>query len=163
MIMSQVIHHEILFFFISVLSGVVVLCGYDQVRVLRRVLPHNTFFQSLEDFFYWTFAGIFCFGVAFKENSGTIRGFSLAAMVFGMWFYHVTISPWAVKSETFVLRTLLFPLCFVSKKIRSFWQNMLKKVRNCFIIKRQSKTGRKRRGSNESKKKKTQRQPSGSS
>lgn len=161
--MSQVIHHEILFFFISVLSGVLVLCGYDQLRVLRRVLPHNAFFQSLEDFFYWTLAGIFCFGVAFRENSGAIRGFSLAAMALGMWFYHVTVSRWVVKSESFVLGALLFPFMFVSKKIRYFWQKMLKKVWNCFRIKRTGKTGRKRRGIHESKKKKTQRQPSGNS
>ena len=91
--MSEVIRHEIWFFFFSLLSGVILLCAYDQLRVLRRVIPHNGFFQSLEDFFFWTAAGIFCFGVAFRGNSGSIRGFSLAALVFGMWVYHRTVSP----------------------------------------------------------------------
>ena len=63
--MSEVIRHEIWFFFFSLLSGVILLCAYDQLRVLRRVIPHNGFFQSLEDFFFWTAAGIFCFGVSF--------------------------------------------------------------------------------------------------
>lgn len=103
--MSEVIRHEIWFFFFSLLSGVILLCAYDQLRVLRRVIPHNGFFQSLEDFFFWTAAGIFCFGVSFRGNSGSIRGFSLAALVFGMWFYHWTVSPWVITCETFVFCT----------------------------------------------------------
>lgn len=132
--MSQVIHHEILFFLISIWSGVLVLCGYDQLRVLRRVISHNTFFQSLEDFLYWTWAGIFSFGVIFKENGGAIRGFSLAAMAFGMWFYYCTISRWVIRSEVFVLRVILFPVCFTVKKVRHISQKLLKKVRIWFTI-----------------------------
>ena len=77
------IRHEIWFFFFSLLSGMLLLCAYDQLRVLRRLIPHNGFFQSLEDFFFWTGAGIFCFGVSFRGNQGSLRGFSLAALVFG--------------------------------------------------------------------------------
>ena len=158
--MSEVIHHEILFFLISVLSGVLVLCGYDQLRVLRRVISHNAFFQSLEDFIYWTLAGIFCFGVAFKENSGAIRGFSLAAILMGMWLYYKTASRWVIKSESFVLGALLFPFRFLSKKIRCFSQKTLKKVIYSFRMKRTGKVGRKRRGIHESKKKKKARKQS---
>ena len=156
------IHHEILFFLLSVLSGILILCGYDQLRVFRRVIRHNGFFQSLEDFLYWTFAGIFCFGVAFKGNSGSIRGFSLAAIAFGMWFYHVTLSVWIVKSETFVFRTLLFPLRFVSKKTVFLWRKTLKKVKTWGTIRRRQKPGKKNRGNHESKKKKKRKQPQGS-
>lgn len=146
--MSQVIHHEILFFLISWVSGVIILCGYDQLRVLRRILPHNDFFRSLEDFFYWTAAGIFCFGVAFRENSGSIRGFSLAAIVMGMWFYHVTVSIWVVRSETFVWNAVSFPIRFLSKKIRVFLRKRLKNVEDWVTMKLTDKTGNdKNRGS----------------
>ena len=87
--MSEVIRHEIWFFFFSLLSGVILLCAYDQLRVLRRVIPHNGFFQSLEDFFFWTAAGIFCFGVSFRGNSGSIRGFFPG----GSCLWHVVLSP----------------------------------------------------------------------
>ena len=153
--MSQVIFQEFLFFLISIWSGILVLCGYDQLRVLRRVISHNTFFQSLEDFFYWTLAGIFCFAMICKENGGAIRGFSLAALAFGMWFYYCTLSRWVIRSEVFVFRTLLFPVCFTAKKIRHIFQKLLKKVRNWFTINSTLKTGRKHRGIYESKKKKT--------
>jgi len=153
--MSRVIHHELLFFLISIWSGFLVLCGYDQLRVLRRVISHNTFFQSLEDFFYWTFAGIFCFGVVFVENDGAIRGFSLAAMALGMWFYYCTLSRWVIRSEVFVLKLLLFPVCFTVKKIRHISQKLLKKVGNWFTMNSTLETGRKHRGIYESEKKKT--------
>ena len=125
--MSEVIHHEIWFFFFSLLSGVILLCAYDQLRVLRRVILHNGFFQSLEDFFFWTAAGIFCFGVSFRENSGSIRGFSLAALAFGMWFYYRTLSHWVIKCETFVFRT-------VSKKTIFLCRKALKKVSDWVTI-----------------------------
>lgn len=160
--MSEVIHHEILFFLLSTLSGMLILCAYDQLRVLRRVLSHNGFFQSLEDFFFWTFAGIFCFGVAFRGNSGSIRGFSLAAIAFGMWFYHETLSDWVVKSESFVLKTLLLPLKFVLKKIAFLGRKALKKVWKWRTIIVTHKPGKKNRGYHESKKKKKSKQPQGS-
>ena len=90
--------------------------------VLRRVIPHNGFFQSLEDFFFWTAAGIFCFGVSFRGNSGSIRGFSLAALVFGMWFYHRTVSPWVITCETFVFRTASKKTVFLCRKaLKKAW------------------------------------------
>jgi hypothetical protein len=150
--MSEVIHHEILFFLISGLTGILLLAGYDQLRVFRRVVPHNWFFQSLEDFFYWTIAGIFCFIVSLKANSGAIRGFSLAAIMAGMWFYYETLSRWVVRCETFVFRTLLFPAAFLSKKIGILCQKTLKKVKRCFKMKRTGQSGVKDRGSHEAKK-----------
>lgn len=122
------IRHEIWFFFFSLLSGMLLLCAYDQLRVLRRLIPHNGFFQSLEDFFFWTGAGIFCFGVSFRGNQGSLRGFSLAALVFGMWLYHRTASFWVVKSETFVFDA-------VSKKTFFLCRKALKKAWNWVTMK----------------------------
>ena len=141
--MSEVIRHEIWFFFFSLLSGVILLCAYDQLRVLRRVIPHNGFFQSLEDFFFWTAAGIFCFGVSFRGNSGAIRGFSLAALVFGMWVYHRTGSPWVITCETFVF-------CTASKKTVFLCRKALKKAWNWVTMKNTCKNvgvKRKKQGS----------------
>lgn len=157
--MSEVIHHEILFFFLSGLSGILILCGYDQLRVIRRVIPHNGFLQSLEDFLFWTAAGIFCFGVAFKGNSGSIRGFSLAAVAFGMWFYYETLSVWIIRSETFVLQALVFPVKMVSKKTIFLVRKALKKAQKWGKIKKKQKQGKRNkgrpnRGKYESKKKK---------
>lgn len=158
--MSAVIHHEILFFLLSVLSGILILCAYDQIRVLRRVIRHNSFFQSAEDFLFWTLAGIFCFGVTFRGNSGSIRGFSLAAIAFGMWFYHETLSTWIVKSETFVFRTLLYPIRYVSKKMFFLWRKALKKAKEWGTIIDTRKQGKVNRGYHETKKKKRKKKES---
>lgn len=120
--MSSVIRHEIWFFFFSLLSGMLLLCAYDQLRVFRRVIRHNGFFRSLEDFLFWTAAGIFCFGVSFRGNRGSIRGFALAALVLGMFFYHQTLSGWVVKCETFVFRTTSKKTVFLCRKaLKKAW------------------------------------------
>ena len=87
--MSEVIRHEIWFFFFSLLSGVILLCAYDQLRVLRRVIPHNGFFQSLEDFFFWTAAGNLLLRRVFSGEQRLHPGLFPG----GSCLWHVVLSP----------------------------------------------------------------------
>ncbi len=88
---------------------------------------HSNFWLAVEDFLYWSIAGIVSFGVIFVKNSGALRGFSLAAILLGMALYHKSVSRYILKGVSWVLQLvtgavrwilhiLLFPFFFLSKK-----------------------------------------------
>lgn len=127
-----------MFFCISFAVGVVLLIGYDLLRALRRVFTHSNLMLAIEDFCYWTFAGIASFCVIFLKNDGVLRGFSLAAIIIGMILYHKSLSPYIVKSIAkimqvitdivkWILHVVLFPVLFLSKKMRKIARKTLKK------------------------------------
>ena len=49
---------EISIFLQALLAGNIVLLVYTCIRVFRRLIKHDLFFVSLEDFFFWVWAGI---------------------------------------------------------------------------------------------------------
>ena len=51
--LSESIYHEIQFLLHSVLLGIIITFVYDNIRVVRRVVPHKSFFVSVEDLFFW--------------------------------------------------------------------------------------------------------------
>jgi spore cortex biosynthesis protein YabQ len=135
--MSEVIKSELLFFGISLSTGILILFGYDLLRAFRRVFLHSNFWLAVEDFLYWSIAGIVSFGVIFVKNSGALRGFSLAAILLGMALYHKSVSRYILKGVSWVLQLvtgavrwilhiLLFPFFFLSKKMRKIAQKTLK-------------------------------------
>lgn len=125
--MSQGVFGELFFCLLMAASGVLILFGYDLLRVLRRVFPHGNLLVAAEDFLYWSGAGILAFGVIFLRNSGEVRGFALFALGLGMLLYHWSASRFfvagasavfcffrdvLVKIGGFLYRPLL---CFVKK------------------------------------------------
>lgn len=96
--MSSEIQGEIFFFLVCASAGVLLLFGYDLLRAVRRVFPHGNLLLAVEDFLYWSAAGILAFGVIFLKNSGVVRGFSLCAIVLGMGLYHKSVSPLILKA-----------------------------------------------------------------
>lgn len=135
--MSEVIKNELLFFGISFLLGIVILFGYDMLRALRKAFQHSNFMLAVEDFLYWTVAGIVTFTVIFAENSGILRGFSLIATLLGMILYNRSISRFIVLGVSkflllvtsaikWIVHVLLFPVLFLSKKMRKIARKSLK-------------------------------------
>lgn len=135
--MSEVIKSELLFFGISLFTGILILFGYDLLRAFRRVFLHSSFWLAVEDFLYWSIAGIVSFGVIFVKNSGALRGFSLMAILLGMALYYKSVSRYILKGVSWVLQLitsavrwifhiLLFPFFFLSKKMRKIAQKTLK-------------------------------------
>lgn len=135
--MSQVIAREAGFFLASFLTGVLLLLAYDIIRGFRRGVPHSGSVVSAEDFFYWSIAGVVVFGVAYKMNNGSIRGFAVAALLLGMVCYRGTFSPLVVRVSAFVFsclhrgiagvcRLILFPAGKSVKKIRKIVRKALK-------------------------------------
>lgn len=135
--MSDVISGEILFFLISVSTGILILFGYDLLRAFRRVFVHGNLWLAIEDFLYWSIAGIVAFAVIFINNSGMLRGFSIIAMLLGMMLYHKSISRFIIGAISGILKlivsiirgifnVLTFPFRFISKKMRNRTFKMLK-------------------------------------
>lgn len=136
--MSEVIHGEVLFFGVSVLTGVLIFAGYDLLRALRCVFPGHKGVLGALDFCYWCTAGIVAFGMILFKNSGILRGFSIIGMLLGMIIYYKSLSRLAVRvlsgllqlistAIKKILHFLLIPGRFFLKKYRKITLKTLKK------------------------------------
>ena len=63
------------FFLQALLAGNIVLLVYTCIRVFRRLIKHDLFFVSLEDFFFWVWAGLYLFVKIYDTSDGSIRWF----------------------------------------------------------------------------------------
>ncbi len=145
--MNQDIVIELNFFLTSILWGVILLVIYDVIRILRRVISHNSFFIFLEDIIYWVTSSILIFRMMYKQNNGIIRGFAILAILLGMLMYHGSVSDFIVntisgaingvlhliiKVITTVVGIILMPFKLIFKglrKIFTFFLGKTKKLR----------------------------------
>ena len=125
--LSESIYHEIQFLLHSVFLGIIITFVYDNIRVVRRVIPHKTIFVSIEDLFFWIFVAIYIFLLQHRENNGIFRWFSVVGALAGMLLYRKLVSNFYIKYTTVLLRKLLKilyvffsyvlgPIYFVEKK-----------------------------------------------
>jgi len=106
-VLSQSIYHEIHFLLYSFALGIIITFVYDNIRVVRRVLKHNTFFISIEDLLFWIGVALSIFLLQHRENEGVFRWFSVAGAFLGMIIYKGTVSHFYIKETTVFLRKLL--------------------------------------------------------
>lgn len=129
--MSQDITIELQFFMISIIWGILILLAYDQIRVLRRILPHKISLITIQDLLFWLVVSVFVFAMIYVQNSGTIRGFSIMGIVIGMVIYHYILSDLLVKIESrlilLILRPFSLAISYICKGIR-FLINKVKKT-----------------------------------
>lgn len=85
--MSQDIINEVYFFAGSILMGIIITFVYDFLLIARRVVTHNMFWVSFEDFLFWTACAISVFYLLYKENNGILRWFAVMGAAFGMLLY----------------------------------------------------------------------------
>lgn len=90
--MSQDIMKEVYFFAGSVLMGIIITFVYDFILIARRVLVHNMFWVSVEDFLFWTACAISVFYMLYEENNGILRWFAVLGAALGMLVYKKIIS-----------------------------------------------------------------------
>lgn len=74
---------EISIFLQALLAGNIVLLVYTCIRVFRRLIKHDLFFVSLEDFFFWVWAGLYLFVKIYDTSDGSIRWFFTIGVVVG--------------------------------------------------------------------------------
>lgn len=71
------------------------------------MVPHNSFFVSLEDLAFWVYCGVEVFLLMYHESDGTLRWFAVIGALAGMVSYKKLISPLFVKYVSLVLNKLL--------------------------------------------------------
>lgn len=131
--MSSYIHHEILLFLQSVITGAVLLLCYDVLLVLRKIIPHSGAVRAAEDICFWAAGGILAFTRVYRFNQGILRFFLLIGVVFGF----------------FLIKWLLFPVrrcklyryncaCFI-KNIKKTGKGRVKKGKQIGQVEKKKK------------------------
>lgn len=133
--LSESIYQETHFLLYSFLLGIIITFVYDNIRVLRRVIRHNTFFVSVEDLVFWIGVSLSIFLLQHRENAGVFRWFSVVGAFLGMLFYRKTVSRLYIKEMTILFRKVLkllylffsylfTPIYFVERKIGNFFKKI---------------------------------------
>lgn len=97
---------ENIFLLYAALMGFFISFIYDWLRILRRLIPHNIFWVSVEDIIFWLFCAIEVFLLMNNESNGTLRWFAVLGALVGMIAYKKIISAFLVKYVTLVLTTI---------------------------------------------------------
>lgn len=139
--MSPEIINESHFLFYSILSGIIITVVYDAIKIIRNVIPHNGFFEALEDTIFWIFASLFLFSMLYKVNNGTVRWFAIAGTFVGMLVYKKTLGQYIVE----IMSTIINQILHVVFQALSFLFSPVKWLisRGCRILKKMKKYSKK--------------------
>ncbi|MHB8131733.1 MAG: spore cortex biosynthesis protein YabQ [Mobilitalea sp.] len=132
--MNHAITIELQFFLISILWGGILLLVYDGLRIVRRLIKHDSFFLAVEDLIFWVLASVFIFAMMYRENNGIIRGFSVMGMAIGMVLYHYIFSEILVNIITKFIRTLIRPFTMAYNKTKKFVLFLMSKAKNAIKL-----------------------------
>lgn len=91
----------------ALLMGIFITFVYDVIRIFRRVIPHNSFFVSLEDLGFWVYCGGSVFLLMYHESNGELRWFAVFGAIVGMLLYKKLFSPPFVKYVSLILSKVL--------------------------------------------------------
>lgn len=110
----------------ALLTGALITFVYDGFIILRRVIPHKSFVESLEDLIFWIFCAIYVFLWLYRESNGTLRWFAVAGALAGMIIYKKTISGILVKGLTWLLSKMLWVVgrvfAFLCRPVVFLWK-----------------------------------------
>ncbi len=114
----------------STIMGVYLAFLYDNIRIFRRIVAHNTFFVSLEDIAFWIYLGGEVFLLMYHESNGMMRWFSIVGAVAGIFVYKKLLGRYYVHYMSLFFRKIVqrFRRIF---KIRLKSDRKLLKIRLC--------------------------------
>ena len=115
--MSQEITEELLLFFHSFLTGIIMAVFYDGLLIIRRVIRHGQFWISLEDFFFWLICAWGAFLFLVEENNGILRWFAVGGAILGAFLYKKTVSKYYINIMSTIGKSILHILYLVVQKI----------------------------------------------
>lgn len=123
----------------AVRLGVKLAFVYDGITMFRFLISHKKILISLEDFFFWVYAGGIIFKLQLEQSDGILRGFSILGILSGMFLYNKLIGEklifLAEKGIGFVKRQL-------TESIKMF---KIKLCKHCNVFKNnRSEHGRKK-------------------
>lgn len=85
------IEKEISVFLQAMLAGNLLYLVYCAICIFRRIIRHNLFFVSLEDFFYWIGTGVYLFLEIYHTSNGSIRWYFAFGVAIGGLLSHYII------------------------------------------------------------------------
>lgn len=111
----------------ALFTGMFIAFVYDGWIILRRVIPHKPFWESVEDLIFWIFCAVYVFLWLYRESNGTLRWFAVVGALTGMLLYKKTVSKLWVRGVTWllshiirglqrVMSLLLRPIRFLGRK-----------------------------------------------
>ena len=79
--MSAEVIDQGIFWLFCFVTGAVITFIYDQIRIVRRVLPHGSVLVAIEDLLFWLFAGIVIFSLLYRMNAGRCAGLPCSVLL----------------------------------------------------------------------------------
>ena len=89
--MIQGIGKELAVFLRAALAGNVVYLAYCVLRVFRRLIKHNLFWISVEDFLFWVGTGLYLFVAIYQTSNGSIRWYFVVGVLLGGILTHLLV------------------------------------------------------------------------
>ena len=119
--------------------GIYITCVYDLLRILRRVVPHSSFWVSVEDLAFWVYCAGKVFLLMHHESDGTLRWFAVLGALVGMLLYRKTVGALFVKYMSLALikirdfcvkicKIVCRPFCVAGKKVTGALGKAVKKA-----------------------------------
>lgn len=108
-----------------VLGGLMGL-SYDCIRCARRMVPHNLFFLSVEDFFYWLMWTWITLYAISNYNYGELRIYIFVSIVLGFLTYRCTIG-WVL------MKIFHYIWGFIKKNLQKLKNSLKKRMKNSKI------------------------------
>lgn len=78
------IEKEFLIFLTAIRSGMLVFGAYQVIRGFRRLVRHNLWAISVEDFFFWIGTSVYLFVKIYDTSDGSIRWFFVLGVIAGI-------------------------------------------------------------------------------
>lgn len=90
--MSEIIMGQVRFVVVTLCLGMILMLGYDILRFIRWIIPHNKVVVGGEDILYWSIMAIPAYAIFFIYNNGEIRWYGALAVFLGGILYEKGIS-----------------------------------------------------------------------
>ena len=111
--MSADVQKQFYFLFLSFVWGLEMGWCYDQLVLLRYLIPHSKRMLNLEDFFYWITMAAQFFYLLFTYHRGEIRSYIITGLILGFFIYSKGLGP----VYQMVMKKVLYPVRWLFLKI----------------------------------------------
>ena len=114
-------------FWDGLILGVLLVAGYDLVRVFRRLIRHGILWVSIEDCVYWIVCAVLMFAMLYQNNDGRIRAYIFGAAVLGGILYHLLLGKHFIR----IISKVIFA---IKKQLKKAWKVVTMFLKNKFRI-----------------------------
>lgn len=115
--MTELINVQANMLVVSIGIGAIMGLIYDIIRCIRRIVAHNLFFVSVEDFIYWFAMTLFVIDSIVSFNYGQLRIYIFIAIAFGFVVYRITIG-WVL------MKTFNYMWCPIKKCLHNIKKSL---------------------------------------